>query len=98
MKIWDDPWLPGKNDFYVHSPCLKGWEDLTINGPLHENGQGWNEELVNGLLDEEADIILSIPLDVNCREDKVIWSLTENGKFLIKFAYQIFMGTYTPPG
>lgn len=38
---------------------------------------------------EEAQVIMGIPLSKFSREDKLAWSLTENGTFAVKSAYSL---------
>lgn len=59
-----------------------------MNEPLKDAGTTWNEELIKAIFwEEEGKVILIIPLERTCREDKIIWALTKNGLFTVKSAY-----------
>lgn len=52
------------------------------------HGTAWNEGLIKSIFgEEEAKAIFSIPLEKSNREDKLIWTLTKNGIFIIKITY-----------
>ncbi|XP_022149515.1 uncharacterized protein LOC111017927 [Momordica charantia] len=50
----------------------------------------WNESLIrNSFLEEEADIILNIPLSTCNQHDEVIWGPDKKDKFSVKSTYRL---------
>lgn len=50
--------------------------------------RGWKSQLIGEIFwDEESHIIMDIPLGVHRRADKLIWALTDHGRFIVKSAY-----------
>lgn len=48
------------------------------------NGLNWDVDLVRGLfVDEEADIIIGIPLSLSNRDDRYVYKFSEDGKFSV---------------
>lgn len=65
--------------------------DATINNLMDEMGQ--NTKLIQDILwEEESKVILGIPLGCSRREDKLLWSLTDHGHFIVKSAYYAALG------
>lgn len=78
--------------FKVQSPLVVLDEDAKIHELLLEYGKEWNFNLISKIFwDQEANIILSIPISQRGGEDKMIWCLTEKGTFIVKsvFAYAL---------
>lgn len=54
---------------------------------------GWNTRLIQEIFwNEESQVILDIPLGIFIREYKLIWSLTDHGRFTVKSAYYAILG------
>lgn len=76
--------------YRVHSPVPCGVHPfLTVRSLMVEDyGVRWNAELVRGwFTEEEADLILSIPLSLFQPADLLIWAKDSKGLCTTKSAY-----------
>lgn len=88
MQVWQDPWLPRENDCYVQSPCVPRFEYMQFSDLMNEYRLSWNVDMMKGLLiEEEAELGLSIPPSVWHRQDRCIWAPSRTGKYSVKSAY-----------
>lgn len=89
IKILKDKWIPTVTTFKFKYPISMLHEDAYVHELLQEAYREWNTNLVQMLFwKEEAQTILSIPLGVQSKLDKLIWGLSTNGSFLVKSAYR----------
>lgn len=56
---------------------------------LTASGQWDVDKVCHGSLEEEAHLILSIPVNGLKREDDIFWGFDKKGMFLVKSAYQL---------
>ncbi|TXG65555.1 hypothetical protein EZV62_006830 [Acer yangbiense] len=57
---------------------------------LMEQQGRWDQRLVRScFLGDESEVILSIPLSINPREDAYLWHFDKKGKFSVKSAYKV---------
>lgn len=74
----------------LNSFAIEGCENMTVNELMNEDNLSWNAELIRGLFaEEEAELILGIPLSVRSREDKLVWAPFKDGKYSVRSAYRL---------
>ncbi|KAK5771303.1 hypothetical protein PVK06_047499 [Gossypium arboreum] len=70
VSIWQDYWLPGKNRILITTNRVAGMEcvsDLILHNPNR-----WNRELIySTFMEEEGNLIVSIPLPITNQSDNV---------------------------
>lgn len=63
--------------------------DAKVSSFLNVQGTAWDEEIIQEMFtDRDAKLILSIPLSVTNKDDKLIWAMNDNGKFTVKSCYR----------
>lgn len=73
IKIWEDRWLPSRGSFKVQSPNKILPRLATVKDLIQDADPVWKVELINLIFwEEEAKIILGIPLVSAHLEDKLI--------------------------
>jgi hypothetical protein len=90
INIWKDRWLPTPVTHKVQSPQrLVG--QLDVVGELIDHNRGaWKEDIIReNFLQEEADVILNIPLSPRLPPDRLIWKESKDGKFSVRNAYHL---------
>lgn len=91
IKIWDDKWLLTPSSYQVQS--LVNMLTGTTRVKDLMDYRGWNSQLIKTIFwKEECQTILDIPLSFHIREDRLIWSLTDHGRFTVKSAYFALLG------
>lgn len=88
IKIWLDVWIAGMDSPPVPRNEIMDSENfIWVQELIINDGSQWNEELVMHLFDTPtANLILDMRIPSSA-EDKLIWSLTRNGVFTLKSAY-----------
>jgi hypothetical protein len=87
INIWKDRWLPTPITHEVQSPQrLEGQLDMV--GELIDHNRGiWKEDIIReNFFQEEADVILNIPLSPCFPPNQLIWKESKDGKFSIRSA------------
>lgn len=57
---------------------MKGFEDMSVSDLMNENMSSWNSDLIKRMFrEEEANLIMSIPLSLRHREDKCIYAYSQ---------------------
>lgn len=90
IRIWRDSWLPRDHFYHILSPLSTGVHPfLTVRSIIVEDaGVLWNSNLVRSwFVEEEAELILSIPLSLFLPADSLIWAKEPNGLLITKSAY-----------
>ncbi|KAL3839206.1 hypothetical protein ACJIZ3_023797 [Penstemon smallii] len=90
VRIWGDKWLPRPHSFRVTTPPSIIPEDSTISVLFDADCGSWNRQLVESIFsEEEAQLILSIPLGSTVGEDRILWHFERSGLFSVKSAYRL---------
>lgn len=77
----------------VRSTFLEGMEQLHVCELLNEDRTSWNEGLIRGILvEEEVELVLSIPFSLGAMKDRRIWVPEKTGKYNVKTAYMHLLG------
>ncbi|KAL5790620.1 hypothetical protein ACOSQ2_005508 [Xanthoceras sorbifolium] len=88
VAVYDDNWLSKDFSFKVLSP--KMLPDGVYVSALLAGLERWHEGLVRRhFWQEEADLILTIPLSVFPLQDSLLWHYDKMGEFSVKSAYQL---------
>ena len=58
--------------------------------------KGKNEVIDSLFLTHEVDLIKSIPLSATLPADKLVWAVTNNGKFTVGSAYRLAVSLFKP--
>lgn len=90
VSLWNDPWLPLPYSFKPFSYPAAGTECWTVGDIIDQENCTWIPEAVNELFtDEEANIILKIPLSTRRTNDRIAWHYNSQGIFNVKSGYHI---------
>ncbi|GLT31223.1 hypothetical protein SLA2020_059750 [Shorea laevis] len=86
--IWNDPWLPGNEHFYVQSPRPEGCTLRYVSELIDEETVSWKGDLVLQTFNaHEAQLILAMPLGWMRREDNWLWHFTKHGSYTVRSGY-----------
>lgn len=56
----------------------------------------WDVDAVRDIFEQrDANLILSIPLPVGAKQDKIIWTHEDNGSFSVKSCYKALIGEFS---
>ena len=73
IRMWGDCWMPTPSSFAVHSPRLHLPENSVVGDLIDPETKQWNRPLIEqNFLEEEVEVILSIPLSPFLPNDKLI--------------------------
>ncbi|KAF5451826.1 hypothetical protein F2P56_026891, partial [Juglans regia] len=90
IKIWSNRWLPLTPNFQVQTRSSTPPEDAPVLALIDESICKWKDHLVGQIFhQEEAEMILRIPVSQCGSGDKQIWSFTRNGHFIVKSVYHM---------
>ncbi|GLT91733.1 hypothetical protein SLE2022_096060 [Rubroshorea leprosula] len=90
IRIWEDPWLPCHNHFYVQSIRPDGCELVFVSELIENEIATWRRGLVEEPFDSfEARLILSIPLSWGRVTDGWVWHHTGNGMYSVRSGYEV---------
>lgn len=83
-----DPWIP-KEGSCKPTITQRSIAQATV-AQLIDNQGRWKEELIRtNFMEEDAEIILNIPINSSPREDTVIWQKDSKGLFSVRSAYRL---------
>jgi hypothetical protein len=90
VRIWKDKWLPQPATYMVLSPPVLLDSNTLVCELIDRDTNWWNIPMLKNIfVDEEINLILSLPISVANQGDKQIWRGTKNGLFSVKRAYFI---------
>lgn len=91
-RVWKDRWIPCQTSFSMQSPIRNLSNEALVKDLIDPDTKAWNVELVKETFwEEEAKIILSIPLSPTLPRDRRIWRCTSNRDFSVRSAYHMEM-------
>ncbi|GMI83381.1 hypothetical protein HRI_002007400 [Hibiscus trionum] len=86
VSIWDDPWLPVKENPRITSPRT---DTVKTVSDLIQTDNMWDENLVNSVFNQrDADAILSITLPYSKEDDFQIWAEEPSGIYTVRSGYK----------
>ncbi|KAL5569345.1 hypothetical protein UlMin_025920 [Ulmus minor] len=86
-RIWDDPWISTTDSFRVTTSGVASF-GLFLVSDLILPSRMWDERKIRCCFNlVEAESILKIPLPIQPRPDRWVWTFTKNGNFSAKSAY-----------
>ncbi|XP_023871998.2 uncharacterized protein LOC111984613 [Quercus suber] len=93
ILLWSDKWLPAPAAQKILSPTNHILpNDAKVSALIDLEKKEWNEQLVRQVLgEEEADLVLGIPLSLHLPPDRCIWAENPKGKFTVRCAYKSLM-------
>ena len=97
IKIWNDFWLPGKENVKVSNSTDEAHGEETFDLLIDRGSRQWKGHLVDSLftpLDDAA--IKNIPLGRQAAEDSLFWPLTQTRGYTSKTSYH-FLSEYHEP-
>jgi hypothetical protein len=96
IHIWHDKWVPKPSTYMIHSPRVLLDNQAKVSELIDLNTRRWKAELISEIfLEEDAQLIKSIPLSPFPAEDRIIWNGTKTGIFSVRSAYFLEMNNVT---
>uniref|UniRef100_A0A2N9IE30 Reverse transcriptase zinc-binding domain-containing protein n=1 Tax=Fagus sylvatica TaxID=28930 RepID=A0A2N9IE30_FAGSY len=92
IHIWEVCWIPTPTTFKITSPKPASLDGTTnfVSDLIDPLSKSWRPELIDNLFfPHEAQVIQSIPISSRLPHDKLIWSATPSGIYLVKSGYQL---------
>jgi ribonuclease HI len=90
VRIWSDKWLPSPSSGLPLSPPKLLEAEACVSSLIQHSSGTWNAALIDQIfLPSDAELIKSIPLSIRARDDAVVWSREQNGKFTVRSAYKM---------
>ena len=99
IDVWLDPWVPWVQG-YIPSPrnASTPLTPLTVAQLIHPKFHCWKALLIHELFTLlDAQAILSIPIPIRPRTDKLVWMPDLKGCFSVKSAYKQIITQDTTP-
>lgn len=91
MNIWNDPWLPSSSDGRIKCQNIN-IKYSTVSHLINSENGTWNTSAINKIVEEDqAKVILSIPLVKSPLPDKKIWRLEGSGAYFMKTGYRLLL-------
>ena len=84
INVWSDPWVPQLQGFKpVPRNESQNQAPLTFSQLFDPTSNSWNSRLILELFDAASvQAIMSIPLPISPKSDKLIWTLDSKGSWL----------------
>ena len=86
-RVWSNSWIKPDQDLVPFGPQLLQDQDLMISDLLARETKEWNAALVNRLLPELSEHILSIRPSILGSRDTYIWTQQNSGIYTAKSSY-----------
>ncbi|XP_019158496.1 PREDICTED: uncharacterized protein LOC109155235 [Ipomoea nil] len=97
VKIWGDKWLPSPDNPKIITPHFPLLQNESVSALFKVDNTGWHEEVIREIFYErDANLILSIPLALGTRRDKLIWNSDSKGTFIVKACYRNISAQLSP--
>jgi hypothetical protein len=90
IKVWGDKWLPTPTTYEVQSPPKILDKKDMVAELIDPEVKWWNTALIKSVFsEEEAKVIINIPLSPVLPRDRLLWRGTQNGEFTVRSAYHL---------
>jgi hypothetical protein len=90
IHVWDDRWIPRPTSFLVQSPPNQIAGNSLVSNLIDRDLRSWNVGLIHSIFTEdEAQLIINIPLCPTFPPDHLVWQGTSNGVFSVHSAYHL---------
>lgn len=89
-SVYNDNWLPRPDTFKPFSPPTLP-ENSVVADLINEENQWDEEKLTQHFLQEDADVILKIPLPIDQSKDAPLWHFDRRREYSVKSEYQLVL-------
>lgn len=97
-RIWKVPWLPHVDNGFLSTDMPLELQNATVSGLFEFDERRWDEAIISDLCNSrDKELILSISLSVESREDGWYWLLDSKGKFTVRSGYRLLQGEQPKP-
>ncbi|XP_074344602.1 uncharacterized protein LOC141683749 [Apium graveolens] len=92
-SVWHIPWLPGDNNGFVSTEMPRELEHIRVINLMETGNKRWDEEVLRDIFNEsDVQLIKSIPIPNQSREDSWFWNWEKSGTFSVKSCYRALQG------
>ena len=94
INIWRDKWIPSPYTYMVISPKCDLPCGPRVSALINSATKEWKVDLIKQcFIPQDVEAILSIPLSAHGARDRLIWTVSRNGKFSVRSAYRLAQST-----
>lgn len=92
-KVWDDSWLPDKENGFLTTPMPEQLQGITVDGFMNSEERRWDMEVVKDICNSrDVELIKRIQIPLMDKRDSWYWLLEEEGDFTVKSCYRWLQG------
>jgi hypothetical protein len=92
INLWNDRWLPDI-PHKILDPVRTLPREVRVADIINRDVNWWDIPLIKQTFSEDTvEKICSIPINPRSQEDKLIWAMTNNGKFSVRSSYHLEVG------
>ena len=97
IRVWGDKWLPSNSTYQVVSPRLFLSVETKVCELIDPEFTQWKAQVIDAFfLPHKAECIKSIPLSIQPLDDRIIWTKSANGLFMVRSAYKLAINLSRP--
>ncbi|KAL8461911.1 hypothetical protein ACS0TY_033110 [Phlomoides rotata] len=89
VRVWGMPWLNDDQSFYVDTPVVSGFEDLTVQDILVPETRMWDDVVISTCFAEDRRRILKTTVCPTAGADSLIWHFSDTGEYTVRSAYRM---------
>lgn len=89
MRMWEDKWFNEDQWEKPFTPKPENYPIHKVSELKNQSRGGWNTDLISEMFfEEEAQVILKIPLSSKGAKDRLVWMSIKNGQYSVLSGYK----------